>query len=177
MEVWQQFSEAELNILKARAKQIATSADDAVARRIIPTLAVYVGNTAYAFPIDHLLAVYMQMPIIHVPSVPSYIQGIANIRGHITPVINLARLFELSNSASLPEKYYLLVASKGQNTVAFFVERIGDLLSVDEDTLSPIAEHTIARHYLWGITPEDTTILKLASILDDETLIVNRTIG
>jgi purine-binding chemotaxis protein CheW len=177
MEIWQQFSEEELNILKARAKQIASRGGDEIQRHIIPALTVLVNQTAYAFPIDYLLAVYVQMPIIHVPSVPSYIQGIVNIRGHITPVLNLAVLFDTGGETTLPEKYYLIVASKDKNTVAFFVERIGDLLSVDVDTLSPIAEHTAARQYLWGITPQATTILKLASILDDDSLIVNRTVG
>ena len=175
MELWQQFSPEELDILKARARQIATHTGDTVQRQIMAALAVHIGQTVYAFPVEHLLAVYVQTPVIRVPSVPAYIQGIANIRGHITPVINLAVLFNNASVQTLPEKYYLLVASKGQNTVAFFVERMGELLSADMEQLSPISEHTAARQYLWGITPDATTIIKLASILDDDALIIDRT--
>lgn len=175
MAIWKQFSDKELLILKARARQMAQSAADTTPERAtVAALSVQVNDTVYAFPIEHLTAVYFSLSIIPVPSVPAYIQGIANIRGRITPVINLPILLNPAQSKALPETYYLLVASKGANTVAFFVEQIGDLLMVAVDELSAIAEHTVGRRYLSGLTPDEHCLLNLAAILDDETLIVKR---
>lgn len=176
MAIWEHFSEAELAILKQRAKQLSQSEAETSQAQLISTLFVHINAIQYAFPIEHLIAVYVNVPIVAIPSVPSYIKGVANLRGYITPLLDLARLFNIEAVANPQQKAYCILASHQDNTCAFYVQRVDDIQFINSDRLSPISEQAYKRDYLTGITEQNVVLINTKAILEDESLVVDEAI-
>jgi purine-binding chemotaxis protein CheW len=176
MAIWEDFSEAEIAILLQRAKQLSQSSEETSQAKLISTLFVHINAVQYAFPIEHLVAVYVNIPIVPVPSVPSYIKGVANLRGYITPLLDLARLFNIEADESKQQKAYCILASHQDNSCAFYVQRVDDIQFINSERLSPISEQAYKRDYLQGITEQNVILINTKAILEDESLIVDEVV-
>jgi purine-binding chemotaxis protein CheW len=176
MAIWEDFSEAEIAILLQRAKQLSQSSEETSQAKLISTLFVHINAVQYAFPIEHLVAVYVNIPIVPVPSVPSYIKGIANLRGYITPLLDLARLFNIEADESKQQQAYCILASHQDNSCAFYVQRVDDIQLINSERLSPISEQAYKREYLQGITEQNVILINTKAILEDESLIVDEVV-
>ena len=173
MKFHSQFSEIEQAILEARAKRIATVASKDLDEKIITALVIGVGSEAYALPIDSLKTVHENINIVSVPCVPSYIAGIANIRGHIIPVLNLGILM-YGSEVTTDERNALIEVTNDTMTVAFLVEAVGEITSFSASALSPVPTETEGRRteYLEGIFPDGTGLINVQTILDDKALTI-----
>jgi purine-binding chemotaxis protein CheW len=173
MSLWEHFSEAEMTILKQRARELSRTEAEKSQAELISTLFVHINNVQYAFPIEQLVAVYINVPVVAVPSVPAYIKGIANLRGYITPILDLARLFNIEQDPNPQQKAYCILASNDNNNCAFYVQRVADIQFINVDRLSPISEQAYKREYLRGITEEQVVLINTRAILEDESLVVD----
>jgi purine-binding chemotaxis protein CheW len=176
MGIWEQFSEAEIAILKLRAKQLSQLEEESGQAKLISTLFVHINAVQYAFPIEHLIAVYLNVPVVTLPSVPAYVKGIANLRGYITPLLDLARLFNIEQETTPQQKAYCILASHQDNTCAFYVQRVDDIQFINIERLSPISEQAYKRDYLQGITEQNVLLINSKAILEDETLVIDEAI-
>ena len=176
MGLWEHFSEAEMTILKQRARELSKTEAETSQAELISTLFVHINNVQYAFPIEQLVAVYINVPVVTVPSVPAYIKGIANLRGYITPLLDLARLFNIQQEATPQQKAYCILASHQNNNCAFYVNRVADIQFINTERLSPISEQAYKREYLRGITEENVVLINTKAILEDESLVVDEAI-
>jgi purine-binding chemotaxis protein CheW len=97
--LYSNFSEQEWQILQARAARVAAASAQQGDYRtdVMAALRVTVRGERYALPLDSITAVYDRTPIIPVPCTPPFVAGIANIRGHIIPVLDLAALLGIAD--------------------------------------------------------------------------------
>ncbi len=180
MSFYDRFTEDEQALLRIRAERAAlSSVDTPEVLASIDTLVVRLGDEPYGLPLRALTAAYQAtMPIVPVPCTPGFIAGVANIRGRVVPVIDLAVLLGISTPATsdLPA---LVVIANDNMTVAFRVSAIGDTILVKVRELAPVSGlfDLAKREYLQGMLPDGTIILNTDAILNDPALIVDETIG
>jgi len=74
--------------------------------------------------------------ITRVPNVPDFILGVTNIRGNITSVIDLLRLFGLG-SVSVTPTSRIVVVRAARRTTSLLVDSVSNVLSVPSDFLQP----------------------------------------
>lgn len=174
MSFYQHFSEDELEILRARAERVAIISQEDGGEITLDALLVSIRQETYAMPIDAITNVYQGIPVIPVPCVPPHVAGIANVRGHILPVLDLAVLLNVPGEAA-SSATHLIVASKGQMHVAFAVERIGEVVTLSMDKLNPVpATSSIERPaYLQGVFPDGVVLLDVEAVLSDPALMVD----
>lgn len=141
-------------------------------------LRVVLGNEVYALPIAALLAVYVGVPLIAVPCAPAFVAGIANIRGRILPVFDLARLLEVPVDET-NDQYALVAATNGQTTLALRVGATGEVVTVLQRDIVAIPDiHLLAHHhYVRGICPDGAILCDIQALLNDDSLVVNETVG
>jgi purine-binding chemotaxis protein CheW len=180
MSFYDRFSEDEQTLLRIRAERAALSSlDTPEALASIDTLVVMLGDEPYGLPLRALTAAYQAtMPIVPVPCTPSFIAGVANIRGHVVPVIDLAVLLGISGTTALDLTAIVVVANDDM-TVAFRVSAIGDAILVKVGELVPVSGlfDLAKREYLQGALPDGTIVLNMDAILNDPVLIVDETVG
>lgn len=174
MSFYQQFSEDELEILRARAERVAHISQEDRGKTTLNALLVSIRQETYALPITAISNVYQGIPVIPVPCVPSHIAGVANVRGHILPVLDLAVLLGVPGEPA-EEAANLIVANKGQMQVAFAVERIGEVVALPMDKLNPVPA-TIGLEraaYLEGVFTDGVALLDVEAVLSDPALMVD----
>ena len=174
MSIYDRFSEAEIEILKVRAERIAHAAGDDQALDTINGLSVSVNDETYVLPIETLAAIYEQTPVVPVPCTPDYVRGIANIRGHIVPVVDLGALLQMPVSAGA-QAAALIVVRHQDITLAFQVDQVGDVTAVAKHQLvaAPFGQGAAQARYIQGILEDGAVLINVVALLEDPMLAVN----
>jgi len=180
MSSFESFSQAEQAILQARAARVAADTQSGGDQNALTVLLVSVHDEMYALPIEAIRAVHVDIPVMTVPCAPPFVAGIANIRGYVLPVIDLARLLDVP----APQRQAapiggLILASQEDMTIALLVNAIHDVAILPLDRLAPVPS-TLARerlNYLQGVMPDGAILLDVAAILNDPALVVDETVG
>ncbi len=107
-----------------------------------------------------------------VPNTPDFVDGVINIRGDITPIINLKKRFNLEQGA-LEEGARIIVVNIKNKLVGFLVDDASQVLSMDEENIDPPPELVagVDKMYIQGIGKlEDRMIilLDLEKVLNEE---------
>ena len=83
------------------------------------------GNTEYGVRIEQVKEVTITPPIVRMPRTPSYIMGVANIRGNIIAILDLEELFNIpASSASKAGHTYTLVIEAESYNVGLLVRDV-----------------------------------------------------
>ncbi|MCS7027734.1 MAG: chemotaxis protein CheW [Bacteroidia bacterium] len=123
----------------------------------------------YALPIHEVKEVVITPTITPVPFTPDYVLGVANIRGNIFAIIDLAVSFykkELDLTKYYEQKTYTLVLAHDEWQVGIIVNEVPNTLNVLESQidLSPalVQDSQTKRNYIKGIVKlEDRIVLLL----------------
>jgi len=87
-------------------------------------------------PIGRVREVLRAQPLTPVPLAHEHISGLLNLRGQIVTAIDLrARLHLPPREAGEPSAHVVVTA--GETPVSLVVDRLGDVISVDEATFEP----------------------------------------
>lgn len=74
--------------------------------------------------------------ITHVPKMPEFIEGVLNLRGLVTTVIDLKKRFEIEGERITPRSR-IIVAEIGKNQLGLIVDSVEDVVRVSPDNISP----------------------------------------
>jgi purine-binding chemotaxis protein CheW len=74
--------------------------------------------------------------ITAVPRMPRFIEGVMNLRGQITTVIDLRKLFSIPDSARDPAAMRIIVAEIGSRQLGIVVDSVRDVIRVQSGTIS-----------------------------------------
>lgn len=173
MSSFRQFSEEELAILKQRAERVARATSDDTGAEMFGALMITVRDETYAVPIEVLTGVYESVSVVPVPCTPAYISGIANIRGHIIPVLNLVHLLGVGGMADEPAQM-LVIASDNEVTMAFEADMVGDVVNIFSHEVSlPPGGAGQQMNYIQGVMQDGVALLNMHAILADPALAVS----
>ena len=93
-------------------------------------------------------------PLTRVPGVPPYVAGMANLRGSILPVIDLAA--RLGWEPTVPsERHAIIVVQIAGKSAGLIVESVSDLVDLREDTLQrpPSLDDSQESTFIEGLAP------------------------
>jgi len=110
----------------------------------------YVGNEAYGVSIDYVQEIIWVPGIIKIPRTPSYLEGLANLRGNILTVIDTSIKFGLEKEP-LSETSRVLVLNDGRKQVGFIVSRVSEVVNVAADEIEKVSEGEARADFLEGI--------------------------
>lgn len=129
------------------------------------------GNEEYALMIDQIKEVVITPNIAKVPLTPSYIKGVANIRGDILAIVDLEEKFGImqpNSENSTKEGYYSLVVESDNLNMAILVKEVPNTLSVTQSDIdeSPnlISDQQGEKNYIKGIVKLADRIIILIDI-------------
>lgn len=110
---------------------------------------------------------------IKVPNTPYFVDGIINIRGDITPIINLKKRFNILEDEKVKEGARIIVVNIQNKLVGFLVDDASQVLAIDEKNIDPAPEIIagVDKMYMQGIGKlEDRMIiiLDLEKVLNED---------
>ena len=91
----------------------------------------------FAFPVDHITGIEKPQPITKVPNTADYIKGVTNIRGEVTPLLDL-RSYLLQKETELDNDYKILLAHVGDIKIGLIVDKANEVMDIPESILETV---------------------------------------
>lgn len=163
-------------ILRERARLLAR-APEQVSDSLLEVLEFRLGDERYGVETPLVGEVYPLRDLTPLPCTPPFVRGIVNLRGHILPVLDLKRLFDLPEEA-LGGQHCIIVVRGGGLEFGLLADVIVGVRSIPMASLQASLPTLtgIRDEYLKGVTAERLLVLDLASIVADPKIVIHQEI-
>ncbi|SFM31902.1 purine-binding chemotaxis protein CheW [Gracilibacillus orientalis] len=126
----------------------------------------------YAIPVEVVGAIERMQFITRVPKTATFVKGVINLRGVVTPIIDLRERFGME-SIEQTESTRIIIIHMESNDVGFIVDAAYDVLDIPEDAIEPAPKviGTIDADYIGGVAKVDKRLimfLELEKVLSQE---------
>lgn len=110
------------------------------------------GDEEYGVEVDRVRTIERMQPLTRVPKTPAFIKGVINLRGVVTPVIDLRGRFQLPES-EYTENSRIIIVGVGELEVGMIVDAASDVIDVNTDEIEDPPEIVggIKAKYLRGV--------------------------
>jgi purine-binding chemotaxis protein CheW len=165
-------------ILRSRARALARPPQPAeTAGSSLEVLEFRLARESYAVETRHVQEVYPLKNLTPLPCTPPFVLGVVNVRGRITPVIDIKKFFDLPDKG-LTDLHRVILIRGGGLELGLLADVIVSVRRVPLDTLQASLPSLtgIRAEYLKGVTAERLVVLDLDRLLADPKIVVNETI-
>lgn len=147
---------------------------DNLARIVAQFVTFRIDGQAYAFRIDQIREIVILNQVTRIPQVPDYVEGVANLRGSIIPILNLRTLFGLPTKPHDSDTRTIVV-HVGERLVGCQVDSVTQVVRIDHDAIRP-APDTVTGHgasYIAGfarVQEQLVVLIDINELLDPQKL-------
>jgi purine-binding chemotaxis protein CheW len=123
----------------------------------------------YAFPMRRVQEIIRMPALVKVPLGPPSLEGLANLRGRVLPVVNLRKCCDMEQSAH-DETTRVIVVDSGV-PLGFVVDRVASVISIDPQSMeaAEAVQNTVRSDVLVGVIKSDGG--EMTTVLDVDRLI------
>lgn len=126
-------------------------------------------NKEYAIEVDAVQGIERVISITRVPKTPAYVKGVINLRGVVTPIVDLRERFSLEPK-EMDDSTRIIIVSLEDYEVGLIVDGANDVLDIPVDSIEPQPEvvGTIESDFISGVAKIDKRLfvmLDLAKVL------------
>lgn len=124
----------------------------------------------YAIEVDYIQSIERMQPVTRIPRTFPFVTGVMNLRGVITPIINLRTRFGLEEK-EYDDSTRILVISKGGMEMGFIVDGANDVIDIPVEKIEPTPEVVggVEADYLRGVVKLEKrlfTLLNLEKVIE-----------
>ncbi|MEU4687983.1 chemotaxis protein CheW [Actinoplanes sp. NPDC023714] len=126
----------------------------------------------YAFPMRRVQEIIRMPALVKVPLGPPSLEGLANLRGRVLPVVNLRKCCDMAQAAH-DETTRVIVVDSGV-PLGFVVDRVASVISIDPQSMEPAesVQNTVRSDVLVGVIKSDggemTTVLDVDQLIGSQ---------
>lgn len=122
-------------------------------------------NEEYVLSIDNVGSIEKVDTITRVPRTANFIKGVINLRGVITPVIDLKQRFKQSET-ELTEQSRIIIVHINDITVGFLVDEANNVIDVDVSLIEETPEVVDSQNmeYISGVINLNNRLLVMLDI-------------
>jgi purine-binding chemotaxis protein CheW len=132
----------------------------------IKVIVFALAHEEYGVEVEKVRTIERMQPMTRVPKTPAFVKGVINLRGVVTPVIDLRGRFGFPESEHTDNTRIIIVAVN-EIEVGLIVDSANDVIDVNTDTIDdpPEVVGGIKAKYLQGIAKiSDTRLLILLNL-------------
>ncbi|WP_342600704.1 chemotaxis protein CheW [Psychrobacillus sp. FSL H8-0483] len=135
---------------------------EAVVVQNVKVVVFQLADKEYVIPVSHVQGIEKFTHITRVPKTPSYVKGVINLRGVVTPIIDLKNRFGLGES-ELNESCRIIIISLEDMNVGVIVDSANDVLDIPSDSIEPQPEVVggLEQDFIAGVAKIDRRLLIL----------------
>jgi purine-binding chemotaxis protein CheW len=97
----------------------------------------HVADEMFAVPLAEVQEIIRMPEVVHVPMSPGALEGLANLRGNVLPVIRLRQIFGMS-SVEHDDATRVVILDQGR-PVGLVVDRVANVVTVENDRIEAVA--------------------------------------
>ena len=119
----------------------------------------------YVIPVSQVQSIEKMMHITRVPKTPSFVKGVINLRGVVTPIIDLRERFELQANA-LDDRSRMIMIKVEDMEVGLIVDAANDVLDIPSSAIEPQPDvvGSIESEFIAGVAKLDRRLLVLLQL-------------
>ncbi|AYC30774.1 chemotaxis protein CheW [Paenisporosarcina cavernae] len=119
----------------------------------------------YVIPVHQVQSIEKIMHITRVPKTPSYVKGVLNLRGVVTPIIDLRERFGIETKVA-DDHSRMIMAKVGELEVGLIVDAANDVLDISPDMIEPQPDvvGSIENTFIEGVAKIDRRLLVLLNL-------------
>ena len=117
-------------------------------------------DNEYVVPVTQVQGIEKMMDITRVPNTPSHVMGVVNLRGVVTPIIDLKILLGLEKS-EITEATRIIIISSEEMNVGLIVDAANDVLDIPNEAIEPQPEVVggVEQAFIAGVTKIEKRLL------------------
>jgi purine-binding chemotaxis protein CheW len=139
---------------------------------VLHAIAFQVGDLRFAVEVKEIAEIVGLTQIVRVPCVPDFIAGITNVRGNITTLVDLRRLFGDSTEAIVDLKRAILLHVHDAR-IGLLAEEILGTMQYKRSSLQKVASQRYSDRYVRGVTSDLISLIDGEAIVSDPKVVVN----
>jgi purine-binding chemotaxis protein CheW len=93
----------------------------------------------YAINVDVVQSIEKVLSITRIPKTPAYVKGVINLRGLVTPIVDLRERFGLASS-EMDDSTRIIIVTLEDYEVGLIVDAANDVLDIPVDSIEPQPE-------------------------------------
>jgi purine-binding chemotaxis protein CheW len=162
-------------ILRDRAQVLALPPEQAAAADTqLELLEFRLAQERYAVETRHVREDYPLKDLTPLPCTPPFVLGVVNVRGHILPVLDLKKFFDLPENG-LTDLHCIILVRERDIEFGLLADVIVGVRSIPVESLQPSLPTLtgIRSDYLKGVADECLVVLDLARLLADPKILVH----
>ncbi|KWU62081.1 MULTISPECIES: chemotaxis protein CheW [Priestia] len=123
------------------------------------------GDEEYGISVEEVQSIEKIQHITRVPGVEEYVKGVINLRGVITPIIDLRTRFNLQEQLN-HELTRIIMVRLNDVEAGLIVDAANDVVDIDEKTIASVPETVegTAVEYLNGVVKVDSRLIVLLNL-------------
>ncbi|ANC76883.1 chemotaxis protein CheW [Fictibacillus phosphorivorans] len=120
----------------------------------------------YAVPVQHVKSIERMQPITRIPRTASFVKGVINLRGVVTPIIDLRSRFEIEE-VSHTDTTRIIIVSVGTIEAGLIVDAANDVIDLDKESIEPPPEVVggVDAEYIRGVAKIEKRLLILLDLV------------
>lgn len=131
----------------------------------IKVIVFQLADKEYVIPVSQVQSIEKIMDITRVPKTPSFVKGVINLRGVVTPIIDLRERFELKANP-LDDRSRMIMIKADDIEVGLIVDAANDVLDIPTSAIEPQPDvvGTIESEFIAGVAKLDRRLLVLLQL-------------
>jgi purine-binding chemotaxis protein CheW len=105
-------------------------------REFMEILIFKLAKENFAIPVEYAVSIEHMLPVTYVPKSRQYVEGLANIRGNVVPVIDITKLFMLDRIVSWNN---LLLINYNNQSIALVVDEVDDVINMNDESIKTMS--------------------------------------
>lgn len=122
-------------------------------------------NEEYGIPVQQVRSIEKVQHITRVPGTAPFIKGVINLRGVITPILDLRIRLGLAE-LGVNESTRIIIVSNEDMDVGFIVDAANDVLDLGEDTIEPAPDvvGSVQAEYIKGVAKLEKRLIVMIDL-------------
>ena len=135
---------------------------NALEQEYIKVIIFQLADKEYAIPVSNVQGIEKLMHITRVPKTAKYVKGVINLRGVITPIIDLRERFDLPISED-EETTRIIIITLDDIEVGFVVDSANDVIDIPTNAIEqqPEVVGSIEEDFISGVAKVENRLLIL----------------
>lgn len=119
----------------------------------------------YAISVDIVQSIEKVLSITRVPKTPAYVKGVINLRGLVTPIVDLRERFGLA-AKEMDDSSRIIIVTLDEYDVGLIVDAANDVLDIPVDAIEPQPEvvGTIESDFIAGVAKVEKHLLVMLNL-------------
>ncbi|QHE52210.1 chemotaxis protein CheW [Pontibacillus sp. HMF3514] len=119
----------------------------------------------FGVPVQQVGSIERMQHITRVPSTPEFVKGVINLRGVVTPIIDLRTRFDL-DSKEHDESTRIIIVHYNDMEVGLIVDSANDVIDIPKEAIEPPPEvvGTVEAEYIQGVAKLERRLLILLDL-------------